>query len=191
MSTGKEKLRQDLKILAAMAADMDAYLINNTLFRQMAQGLPKLTLGGYLMREHRLLILRDDLLASDAQEQLDQAIMQANQIFQERRTFVDQKLHKEIEARLRQWTQYLTDLADGQGASRYATAVEARAMIAALVEKAPTFVIQLDMVTEEKIDALDQRLKQRWQSGNFVWPSAWESAYSQGDYWWLYGKLGK
>lgn len=191
MSTGKEKLQQDLKILTAMADDMNAYLINDALFRQIAQGMPKLTLGGYLMREHRLLALRDDLLDPEAQTQLDTAITQANQTFQERRTYIDQKLHKEVDARLRQWSQYLTDLADGQGASRYATAVEPRAMISALEEKSGAFSITVDVAAVEKIDALDQRLKQRWQSGTFVWPSAWEPAYPPEDYWWLHGNPGK
>ena len=45
--------------MTAMAAEMDAYLKSDVLFWHMsASRMPALTLGGYLMRQHRLLILR-------------------------------------------------------------------------------------------------------------------------------------
>ena len=66
LSTDNNKLTRDLSILVAMAAEMETYLNSDVLFWHMSTShMPALTLGGYLMRQHRLLALRD-LLTGDA-----------------------------------------------------------------------------------------------------------------------------
>ena len=85
MSVGKTKLIKDLNILTAMAAEMDDYLINDTLFRQIKAGMPKLTLGGYFLREHRLIDLSETMLDSAAIGQLTQAKNQVEAAITKRR----------------------------------------------------------------------------------------------------------
>lgn len=189
MSEGIEKLRQDLEILEAMAAEMDSYLKSDVLFWPMANGnMPRLTLGGYLMRQHRLLAL-ENLLAEGEKARLETAVAQFNDALVEMIVRLEQRAHQELEARLRQWAEYLKDLARESASSSayYATAVETRAMISALVNKLKLPPYQLNERILQQITMFDGNLRRRWHSGDFVWPVEWQSAYPQGIYWWLYG----
>ena len=74
MLNSEEKLIHDLAILQEMASQMDEYLKSETLFWPMGHSdMPKLTLGGYWLRQHRLSALRH-LLTSEQQTQLDTAV---------------------------------------------------------------------------------------------------------------------
>jgi hypothetical protein len=190
VSEGIEKLRQDLEILAAMAAEMDSYLKSDVLFWPMANGnMPRLTLGGYLMRQHRLLAL-ENLLAEGEKERLDAAVAQFNEALVEKIVRLEQRVHEELEARLRQWAEYLKDLSRESASSNayYATAVETRAMIRALVNKLKLPPYQLNERILQQITMYDGNLRLRWHSGDFVWPEEWQPAYTKGVYWWLYGR---
>jgi hypothetical protein len=189
LSAGKEKLEKDLTILEAMASEMEQYLTNKTLFwRMVSGGMPMLTLGGYLMRQHRLLALRQ-LLNEEEQARLDAAVVQFNQALVEKVVRFEQKAHRELQARLRQWGEYLRDVkreAAGR-AFNYETAVETRAMIAAVVDKLETDPYRLDPKVAQQVASLDNSLRLYWQPGEFVWPGAWQPAYPPEKYWWLYG----
>ena len=55
MHDGNERLAQDVTTLGAMAGQMADYLDSEILFWPLGRGdMPMLTLGGYLLREHRL-----------------------------------------------------------------------------------------------------------------------------------------
>lgn len=192
MNTADEKLSLDLKILEAMAAEMDDYLTSDVLFWPLARAeLPRLTLGGYLMRQHRLMALRH-LLTDDEQARLDEAISQFNQALTERIVRFEQRGHQELQARLRQWSEYLKDVGRKPEGSRayYATAVETRAMIEALLDKLQMAPYELDKQFLEKVAVFDSGLRRGWRPGDFVWPEAWQSAYPRSEYWWLYGLPG-
>jgi len=189
VSEGIEKLRQDLEILEAMAAEMDSYLRSDVLFWPMAKGnMPRLTLGGYLMRQHRLLAL-EHLLDEAEKERLDAAVAQFNEALVEKIVRLEQRAHQELHARLRQWAEYLKELSRESTSSRayYVTAVETRAMITALVNKLKLPPYQLNQRIPQEITMFDGNLRRRWHSGNFVWPEEWQPAYPKAIYWWLYG----
>lgn len=185
----KTKLQRDLEILAAMSDEMTDYLDSDVLFWPMlTSGMPKLTLGGYLMRQFRLLAFGDLLDAAD-QQQLSQVVSRFNQALVERVARFEKKSTHELDARMRQWGEYLRDLGKERAASRagYATAVETRVMITALVEKLQKRPYQLPSRTMSRVDLLDMNLRSLWQPGPFVWPEEWQTAYPQADFWWLYG----
>jgi hypothetical protein len=190
VSNGIEKLRQDLEIMTAMAEEMNSYLMSEVLFWPMGNTtLPRLTLGGYLMRQHRVTALQH-LLTEEEQRQLEVVIKQFNLALVEKIVRFERRAHEELEARLRQWGEYLTDLARDAGGSKgyYATAVEPRAMVAALINKLQFPPYQLDERIPQQAAAYDSNLRRRWQSGEFVWAEEWQSAYPKGEYWWLYGR---
>lgn len=193
MSAGKEKLEKDLAVLEAMASEMEQYLTSRTLFWRMVKGgMPMLTLGGYLMRQRRLLALRQ-LLNEEEQARLDTAVAQFNQALVERVVRFEQKAHRELQARLRQWGEYLKDV-EREAAGRvfnYETAVETRAMIAAVIDKLETDPYQLEAKVRRRVASLDNSLRLYWQPGEFVWPEAWQPAYPPEKYWWLYGRPGR
>jgi hypothetical protein len=189
MSQADEKLRRDLIILSAMAEGMDGYLRGEALFGKMAEGgMPMLTVGGYLLREHRLYALRDRLLP-DEQIRLEEAMITFNRALVERVVRFEERAHQELAARIRQMEEYLRDLEAKQGAAmNYATAVEPRAMLSALSDKLTMPPYHLNPRVTQQIELLDKNLRRRWQPGDFVWPDGWQPAYPPELYWWLYGR---
>lgn len=189
MTEAEEKLAQDVRVLSAMADEMETYLDSDVLFWQMLEGgMPKLTLGGYLMRQHRLLALYDSLTA-EQQAQVDEAVAKFNKALEERTVRFEQKAHRELDARLRQWEEYLKDVERGQSSvkSNYAAAVEARAMIEALADYLQMAPYQLDDRVSKRTALLDGRLRPRWEAGEYVWADGLQGAYPPREYWWLYG----
>lgn len=186
---GKQKLERDLSILEAMAEEMEAYLRSEVLFWQMMKGgLPKLTLGGYLMRQHRLLALSDLLVEAD-KKRLETAVIRFNQTLVEKIVRLELRGHKELEARIRQWGEFLKDLEWDRGAAtaNYPVSVETRAMMAALVDKLQMAPYRLQARVQQQIGLLDANLRRKWLSGEFVWHQDWQPAYPRAEFWWLYG----
>ena len=55
MTTGREKLNDDLRILEDMAGKMGDYLNSENLFWQSnKEGVPEPSIGQFLLRQHRL-----------------------------------------------------------------------------------------------------------------------------------------
>jgi hypothetical protein len=178
-----------LTVLAAMAGDMPAYLDSDVLFWPMSRSdMPKLTLGGYLMREHRLRALAG-LLSAEQQADLASAISAFNQALAERVIRFETKAAGELQARFRQWEEYLKDIDRGSAdrTSNYATAVETRAMIQAILDKLSMPPYRMESRPMSQLALLDDRLRNRFSRGEFVWPAEWQPAYPVSDYWWLYG----
>ena len=189
MHDGNERLAQDVAALAAMAEQMGEYLDSDVLFWPLGRGnLPMLTLGGYLLREHRLVALRQ-LLTPEQRSQVDAAIFQFNQALSDRVVRFEKKAHHELESRLRQWTEALKEVEHGalQHSSNYDTVVETRAMIQALLDRLGMPPYRLEERPGQHLTLLDTRLQGRWQPGEFIWPAEWQPAYPRGEYWWLYG----
>jgi hypothetical protein len=190
MSETNEKLRRDLDILEAMASEMDEYLRSQTLFWPMMKGnLPRLTIGGYLSRQHRLLALRDLLDASE-QDRLETAIGKFEDSLVEKVVRFEERANEELRARLRQWGEYLKELHDrslGMG-DFYSSHVQTRAMLSSLVMKLQEQPYVLDQQVLEQLDVYDNVLRNFWKPGAFIWPDGWQPAYPTAEYWWLYGQ---
>ena len=191
MDDKPSKLERDVDILAAMAAEMKEYLRHEVLFWPLSEGnMPRLTLGGFFLRAHRLQAL-SHLLTPEAQGRVNEAMAQFAAATQGYTVITEQKAHEEIATRLRQWQTTLREWQErGPNASLYAVAVEGRAMLAALFNRLSQPPFQLDNALVERMRGLDQTLRGRWRKGSFVWPEEWTPAYPQANYWWLYGLPG-
>lgn len=190
MTSSAEKLAQDLEILQVMADQMDDYLRSESLFWPMGYSdMPMLTLGGYWLRQHRLMALRS-LLTSEQQAQLDAAVQTFDTAVSEWVVRTEKRAHTELEARIRQWGEYLGDLADKKSAdvASYPAQVEVRAIIAALLNQLQQRPYTLDQKLANAATSLDQGLRARLSGGEFVWPEAWQAAYPKAEYWFLYGR---
>ena len=190
MLNSEEKLIHDLAILQEMASQMDEYLKSETLFWPMGHSdMPKLTLGGYWLRQHRLSTLRH-LLTSEQQTQLDTAVHTFATAVSDWVVRTEQRAHAELAARIRQWEEYLRDLREKQSenAGSYAAQVEVRAIIAALIDNLQQAPYQLDEKLLPSILTQDKGLRARFASGDFIWPEEWQPAYPEPEYWWLYGR---
>jgi hypothetical protein len=182
-----EKLKSDLDVLEAMAAEMDEYLRSDVLFWPMREGdMPRLTLGSYLMREHRLLELRD-LLSMPERERLHKAIQEYHEALEEKVVRFEEHAYKELDARIRQWQEYLNEVKRGASIDYYASAVDTRAMLEALIAQLRVAPYRLEQRIPQQVALLDRELSRTWQPDGFVWPTEWQPAYPRDRYWWLYG----
>lgn len=185
---GQNKLNEDLDILARFAEEIPAYLRAKTIFWPMGPNMPQLTLGSYLMRQYRLLLLKDAFSGTD-QVRLDNAVAQFHAALDGNIVAFEQRVHNELRARLRQWTEFLRELQSDRGAFNfYRTSVEPRVMMQAILEQLslPPYKIQGDIKT--RLSNVDVGLRSRWLPGDFVWPEEWAAAYPQEDFWYLYGQ---
>lgn len=185
------EINENVRHMAMMAEEMDAYLMSDVLFWKMSSG-PRLTLGGYLLRQHRVLALADTL---DGEEVgvLNTAVSQYNAALHEKIVRFETKAHTEIEARLRQWNEFLSDLEKEATVARgfYANGVETRIMLALLVEKLQTKPYQLQERVQFQVETADRRLRRRWYPDNFILAELWQPAYPEDEFWYLYGMPGK
>lgn len=191
MATGHESLAVDLEIVEQMAAGMRDYLSSGSVYnKKIDYGLMYLTLGGYLMRQQRLMALISQLDAAQ-QTRLREAVERFDLVRRTQLGAFEQKATQELHARLREWERSLKELLDDRQPSMafYRNDVEKRVMIDALVEALQAESVAIKPELPGKIERLDETLKRRWQSGAFVWPAQFEAAYPADDYWWLYGEL--
>lgn len=189
MLNGLEQLKRDLDIISAMSDEMIQYLNSTVIFWPMTQSAyPKLTLGSYMMRLQRLQKLTD-LLDEDERIQLSIVVDALRAITTEQVVQVEQKASQELDARIRQWEQQINDFTLGTDVSRtyYKTDAQIRVMITVLIQLLQTPPYQINPRAQVKVRKLDEKLQTDWQAGEFVWPDEWRPAYTENQYWWLYG----
>lgn len=190
MSETNEVLAQDLRALEVMVESMDDYLASDaTHWAMTGSNMPKkLTIGGCLMRQERLQKLRNHLDMAD-QARLDKSNATFNEGLSNQVVRFEARAHDELHARLREWMSYLNDATSKMATKReyYATVVDTRIVITALINKLSQPPYQLNARLEQEVGQMDIRLKGQWQPSDFVLDGIWEKAYSPSEYWWLYG----
>lgn len=182
-------LRHDLGILTEMANQMQDYLISDATDWTIPRvNMPKLTIGGYLMRQQRLCALREQLNPDD-QQRLDTAVATFNDALSNRIVRFEQRSHFELRTRLSEWVGYLRDLTHHTAAQRnhFIGIVDTRVVIQALMDKLQQRPYELDATIQAEVAGLDKNLKARWTVGEFVWDNVWIDAYPRTDYWYLWG----
>ena len=186
---GIEKLQNDLKILERFNEDVAAYLRSDILFYPTGINYPKLTAGGLLMRQHRLLLLRD-LLTPDERDRLDKAIATFQAALDGHIVRFESHAQKELEIRLHQWRDRVSDLLhERDEQAYYANIVEPRLMIAAIIQQLSLPPFQLTSDVPERVLAIDKALRARWVDGDFVLQPELAGAYPKQDFWYLYGSV--
>ncbi|MCP4420666.1 MAG: hypothetical protein GY805_29005, partial [Chloroflexi bacterium] len=141
------------------------------------------------LRQHRLTSL-PGLLTAVQQTELASAIDLYETAVSDWVVRTEQRANKELATRIRLWGEYLRDVQAGRSAdiATYPAQVEQRAIMAALLNVLRERPYFLDDGLLPKITLQDKGLRARWQSGAFVWPSDWQIAYPEDEYWWLYGR---
>jgi hypothetical protein len=148
------------------------YLLSNEIFWNVGID-PQLTLGNVLLVESQAKAAGGDtpLLAEIAA------------LKKEWQSAWEKKAKHEFSSRLRQWTQYLSELAEhpSRYSGQYKTEVRVRTLLELLAGEAPGFSSQLT--------ALDSQLKALTTSGDFVWGADAEGAFPKGKYWFLWTRV--
>lgn len=186
----KQIVSRDLRILEAMAEGIGAYLMSESTRWPMARAdMPRLTIGGCLMRRDRLLALRDQLSAAE-QKQLQAAVKQLEQSLAEKVIRFERRAHQELHARLGEWAGHLRGMKSNMLADieHFANIVDTRVVVAATVDALRQPPYKLDEQVVRELAQLDRHLRRRWQPGEFIWPAVWQPAYPPDTYWYLYGR---
>ncbi len=179
-------IARDVQTLAAMASNLTPYMYEEEVFGHLAADLPRLTLGGVLLRLYRL--SRLEAYLTEAQRTV---VRDAQINFEAERArwavHYEQKLQRELEVRLHALEQFLGDCAtEPTCASEYPMQAEKRTMVAHLRQEAA----EHDVLTEHiaaRIGHLDAQLRRHTQPGPFVYTDErLVEVYPQARFWWLY-----
>lgn len=183
-----EKLQHDLKVLERFGEDIAAYLRSSTLFYPTGPNYPELTVGGLLMRQHRLLLCKAQL-TTDERSRLDRCIAAFQAALEGNLVSFEKKAHKELAYRHRQWRERVRELIEQPDERNfYRNGVEPRLMIAAIVQQLELPPFELNSDVPERVESVDMGLRARWIKGDFVLQAALADAYPQESYWYLYGE---
>lgn len=180
-------LDQNLDALTAMASNLTPYLYEDELFGHLGNKLPKLTVGGMLMRLYQLTHLRDELTGEQDQK-LHDALMNLDAARNEWALHFEGKVLREIESRLGAIRWFLDDCMrePSSCAGGWRNEIEKRTIIEHLINEAR----RLDIYNNElkaEVAQVDNRLHAVHKTGDFVWDERLRDAYPPDEYWWLYG----
>lgn len=175
--------------LTAMASNLTPYLYENELFGHLGDHLPKLTVGGLLLRLHQLEYLEPHL-SHDQQTRIHDARINFEETRHEWSVHYEEKIVHELKSRLSGLTWYLEDCSRGEGncAADWQNEAEKRTIVAHLEAEAEAAEVLTDELRDE-INHVDQRLRRLVHSGQFLWDAKLSGAYPQDKYWWLYGNI--
>lgn len=185
-------LSRDVTILSAMASNLTPYLYEDELYGYLAGDLPRLTVGGVLLRLYRLARLSEHLSA-DEQTQVQDARLNFEAERNQWAAHYDKKLVQELNARLRSWEHFLAECAENRRecASSYPNQAEKRTIIAHLATEASERN-RLSDDTARRIIQIDQRLHQLFEPGAFLINDVrLQAVYLPEEFWWLYGNLAE
>lgn len=188
-------LLHDLLILEEMVANIGAYLVSDARDWTIPRSnMPKLTIGGCLMRQQRLLALEDKLQVED-QSRLRAAIKSFDDALVEKIVRFETRAHQELHRRIGEWVNHVRDLGSqaSSDVNHYAGIVDTRVVITSLVDQLQKRPYELEKGVLAEIQGLDNNLRGRLLEHEFIWDMVWKPAYPQEKYWWLYGcpKRGK
>lgn len=183
-------LNRDVRALEAMteAETLKRYLYGTELYGHLQDSsLPKLTLGGVLMRLHRLTTLWDRL--TPAQQHTIQTATQSFEALRaEWAVHYEAKLLHELKSRQTALGQFLVESEENPRTARenYPSAIEKRVMLELLQDEAERLGV-LDKDLKGSLTSLDNRIHRIAEKVDyFIWDSRVEGAYPRDKFWFLY-----
>lgn len=168
---------RDSRFLSAALPDLEQYLLAESLYWPLGGSLPRLTPGSLLLALRRLEAL-DPFAARKWQAQFDS-------ICAKRRSIWEQKTLQEIRNRLRLWSASLAEWQSDEAENHtdYASEVRGRIILQLLLG-------QVNAPEEATaLAGLDHWLRAKLKPGPFLWDARLARAFSQDEFWFLYGNL--
>jgi hypothetical protein len=180
----------DLEIVEGMIPELEDYIIKDDVYRTVI--LPtsagdqniRMTGGDLLARLHRLNGERDALTPGQ-QQRLDAAQRQADEIIRSLKTRFNQRLQREMKARLDSLRWFFDDCGGDRQRCRVEFPFEMRNR-----QRIEEILKQLGKDLPEDLAALlrriDKRIREFAQPGGFIWTPRVEKVYPREPYWYLY-----
>ena len=186
-------LRYDLAAVEAMAAELEPYLMSDTLYWQLSPATaivpaaPMLTLGGLLLRLHRLQG-QEEALTPEQRARLASADEAFRSTLKNWKAHAAARMLRELDARLKSWSWFVEDCQAQKRAciTHFPTEAELRTLIALLLDRAAEYE---DVSRHrERLARLDAQFRPWFKPGDFVWRPELAPAYPAERFWWLYGR---
>lgn len=190
MAEQKYSIDRDLREAAAMVKALTPYIYENELYGNIGGffggDMPKLTLGGLLMRLRRLLALRGQM--NDTQRaQLEQLIARNDEVRREWSVHYEGKMLREANSRLDAMKAFFDECRDNRRLCGNAYLPEA--MRRTLVEELRLAMEQQHITSAEldnKVRGTDRKLRGYVEPTPFLWDQVLKDIYPQDTFWWLY-----
>lgn len=179
----KYDIEKNLRTLRAMVDALTPYLYEEELFGHLGENMPKMTVGGLLLRLHQLEGLQSSLSTAQ-QTQLVETRQKFEAMRYEWRTHYEKKVLLELKSRAETALNYLQD-ADVVG--DWSNQVEKRTMMADLLNEANSQNIPITAELKALVSEVDSQLRRHLKIGEFYWDERLVNGYPQDTYWWLYG----
>lgn len=173
---------KDLNYLIKGVEDLEDYLLSSELYWNLP-GLSRLTLGGLYLSKVRL---ETATFQPGEEKSFIEAVQQIEYVGHRWRVAKEKKTQWEITSRLNLWQNYLSDywISPEDFGDAYSHEVRWRVMLQLLGDS-----ISDDFKEKSILDALDNRLKFSFLTGEFLWPEELSIKFDNNKYWFLYGKL--
>jgi len=179
-------LDRDVRTVEQMAARLTPYVYENELYGLMPGDLPKLTVGGLLMRLHRLSVISDQL-SSKQQEVVRAAAKRLDDVRREWPVALENKVQREYQARITALEQFVNECPESPQncTDNYPPSAEKRTILQALYDEAAAHNYLSDHM-RSGLQVLDNKLRRYLQSSDFIWDARLKPAYPSDIYWFLY-----
>ena len=180
----------DLTIVTAMVEELEEYIIKDDLYRTLivrtATGEVRLQMtgGDLLTRLHRL-SHEGDRLSADQQQLFDRISQSAEKIIYSLKSRFNDRLQREMKARLDTLRWFLDERAGerGQARANYPYEIRNRQRVEEIVKRLGG---GLPADLAEQLTQVDHRLRMLTTASEFVWDPALKSVFPQHPYWYLY-----
>ena len=171
---------KDRTYLEASIPELGDYLLSNELYWPITMrgyDLPRLTIGGILLAKARLEARR---------ERIESLVAQLEAVRSKWQVAWKTKAGREVQARMRLWSNYLADYRQNpeSHADAYPYEVRYRVMLHLLLAE-----VSIPPVEQESLSQLDGVLLASLSSSDFIWGSDLQPGFPREVYWFLYGKL--
>jgi len=180
----------DLEIVEGMIPELEDYIIKDDVYRTVIiptsagdQNI-RMTGGDLLARLHRL-SGEKDALTPGQQQRLEQAKQKADQIIYSLKTRFNQRLQREMKARLDSLRWFLDECTSDRQRCRVEWPFEMRnrQRIEEIVKRLGKDLPE-DLATA--LRQVDRRIRETGKVGGFIWSPRVQEIYPQDQYWYLY-----
>jgi uncharacterized protein YukE len=172
--------KKDRAYLEAGIPEMEQYLLSGELYWPIsARGydLPRLSIGGMLLTQVRL---------EARGEQINSIVAKLDGVRSKWRAAWEKKAGREVQARMRLWSNYLADYHQNPEAhaDAYPHEIRYRVMLHLLLVELPASLPERGSLSQ-----LDAVLRAKLTTSDFIWEPDLQSGFPREVYWFLYGKL--
>jgi hypothetical protein len=179
-------LDRDVRTAEAMAARLTPYVYEDELYGKLPGDLPNLTVGGLLMRLHRLSAL-SALLSPQQRAALEKAKENLDKVRKEWAVAYEKKLQREFQARTKSVEQLIAECGESahRCAESYPSSIEKRVIAEALKDEGESRNA-LEPALKAALSSADNKLRRFVTPSDFIWDKRLESAYPRDKYWFMY-----